>query len=168
MSIAEQTTAFIAVFPERREAEHFVDELHQAGFSDKEIGIVTRQPDKEAEHPVEDGAAAGAITGGAFGALAGIAVAAGLIPGIGPVLAGGVLAGILASTATGAAAGGLLGALLGLGIPETEARRYEEELKAGRTLVVVQGEGGRLPQAIGILRQHQKAPEPAAAGVSDW
>jgi uncharacterized membrane protein len=170
MSVAEQTTALIATFPDRGDAEHFVDDLHRAGFTDQEIGVVTREPEreKEADHTVENTAAAGAITGGAFGALAGIAVAAGLIPGIGPVLAGGVLAGVLASAATGVAAGGLLGALIGLGIPEDEARRYEEELKAGRTLVVVQGQGGRLPEAIGILRHHEKAAEATPTGVSDW
>ena len=58
------------------------------------------------------------------------------------------------------AAGGVLGALIGLGIPETEARRYEAEFHAGRTLVVVQaiGRGG---EALAILQRcNAKKPGP--------
>jgi len=157
MAMTEQaTTALIGVFGDRKEAERFVEELKRAGFRDDQIGVATRHEETPAIEKAEEGAAAGAVAGGSLGVLAGIAVAVGLIPGIGPVLAGGLLAGLLASAATGAAAGGVLGALLGLGIPEEEARQYEEHLRAGRTLVVVEG-GPRLPQALTILRRFQHA-----------
>ena len=55
--------------------------------------------------------------------------------------------------ATGGTAGGLIGALIGVGIPEDEARRYETEVGAGRTIVTVQDEG-RYNEAASILRNH--------------
>jgi hypothetical protein len=146
----KQITAVIATFPDRRQAECFVQALRQAGFREDEMGVLS--PDGAGvESKVEESAAVGAVAGGTLGAFAG-AVATGLIPGIGPVIAAGLLAGVLGGAAAGAAAGGVLGALIGLGIPETEARRYEEEFLAGRTLVVVQALG-RGPEALAILRR---------------
>jgi hypothetical protein len=168
MAVNEQTTALIATFSDRHQAELYVDALRRAGFKDEEIGVLT--PHTEETH-VEESAVAGAITGGIIGAAAGV-VATGLIPGIGPVLATGLLAGILGGAAAGATAGGVLGALISLGIPESDARRYEEEFLAGRTLVAVQavGRGG---EALAILRRcdrslgprrHPSAPEEAPVG----
>jgi len=53
------------------------------------------------------------------------------------LFAGGTLAAILASAAGGAAAAGIAGALVGLGIPEDEAKHYDSEFQAGRTIVTV-------------------------------
>ena len=39
--------------------------------------------------------------------------------------------------AVGAATGGVVGGLIGLGIPEIEAKRYEEKLKKGNYLIAV-------------------------------
>lgn len=78
------------------------------------------------------GAIAGSIVGGALGGAA----AALVIPVLGPALAGGIL--IAAFTAAlGVVAGGALGAFVAMGIPEEQARYYEQELAAGRTIVTV-------------------------------
>jgi hypothetical protein len=45
--------------------------------------------------------------------------------------------GALSGAAVGAATGGIAGGLIGLGIPEIEAKRYEEKLKRGNYLVAV-------------------------------
>lgn len=150
MAVSEQTTALIAVFATRPQAEHYTEELRRAGFDPDEYGMITPEPG-DTEKQVEDNAAAGALAGSAVGALAG-AVATGLVPGIGPVIAAGVMTGVLGGAAAGAAAGGVLGVLLGLGIPEEEAQRYEGEYRAGRTLVVVQSRG-RNVEALTILRR---------------
>jgi uncharacterized membrane protein len=43
----------------------------------------------------------------------------------------------LSGAAVGAATGGVVGSLVGLGIPEIEAKRYDEKLKKGNYLVAV-------------------------------
>ena len=81
------------------------------------------------------GALTGGVIGGAVGLLAGIGTLA--IPGLGPFLAAGPIVAALGGVAAGAAAGGVVGALVGLGIPESEAKVYEERLKEGGYLVAV-------------------------------
>lgn len=51
------------------------------------------------------------------------------IPGVGPFIAAGPMMTGLAGPAGGAAAGGLTGVLIGMGIPEYEAKSYEERSK---------------------------------------
>jgi uncharacterized membrane protein len=142
MSVNEQVSGIIATFANRRHAEHFVDELKRAGFEDNQIGVLIGHNKAE---EIEDDAMAGAI----IGAVAG-AVATAVVPGVGPLIAGGFLAGILGGTAIGAATGGVVGALVGLGVSEEKARQHEQELKSGRTLVVVQAVG-RGEEALAIL-----------------
>jgi hypothetical protein len=48
----------------------------------------------------------------------------------------------LSGAALGATAGGIVGGLIGLGIPEIEARRYEEKLKKGNYLIAVHTNNG--------------------------
>jgi hypothetical protein len=164
MTEAESSTVLIGVFPDRAGAEAFVRALHAAGFGEDQVGVAT--PGEAAPSAVaEEGALAGALTGGTLGALTGAAAVAGLIPVAGPVLAGGMLTALLAGTAVGATAGGLLGALISLGVPAEQARQYERELHAGRTLVVVKAPG-RYAEALALLRRCQQgaaAPEPAPA-----
>jgi Heat induced stress protein YflT len=162
MGVNPEQSALIATFADRRQAQHYLDELRRAGFQEGEVGVLTPHPD---DTPVENHALAGAITGGMVGAVTGL-VATGLIPGIGPVLATGLLAGMFGGAAVGATAGGMLGTLIGLGIPEDQARRYEQEFLAGRTLVAVQA-AGRGGEALAILRRcqaHAVPGEPAGVG----
>jgi len=152
-------TTVVGVFSERREAEHAIDDLKRSGFRDDQIGIAARDEQhpegtvtSESDHNSGGAAATGAVTGGVLGGVLG-ALAAGLIPGIGPVLAGGILAGVLGGAAVGAAAGGLLGALTGMGVPEEDARYYDEEFKGGRTIVTVKADG-RYDEARTILHSY--------------
>ena len=43
----------------------------------------------------------------------------------------------LSGAAVGATTGGIVGALIGMGIPEFEAKRYEEKLRTGNYLIAV-------------------------------
>jgi uncharacterized protein (TIGR02271 family) len=159
MTMSKRSTTTVGVFPNRQEAERAVADLKQAGFREDQIGMVS--PDKktrgkrkaEKGSMVEEGAVAGLAGGAGVGALWALGIAAGLLPGIGPIVAGGLLGSLLASAAAGAAAAGLAGALIGLGIPEEEAEYYEEELKAGRTIVTVKA-GRRHAEAATILTRH--------------
>src|SRR5919199_5876931 len=163
MTQATQRSTVVGVFHDRRRAEEAVQELHRAGFGDDQIGFAAREgeaPEGSAAigeghegGEAGEGAAKGAVGGGIIGAVLG-ALATGLIPGIGPVIAGGLLAGIVGGAVVGAAGGGLLGALTGsMGVPEEEARYYDQEFKSGRTIVTVKADG-RYDEAQRILRDY--------------
>lgn len=136
----------VGVFEHIYDAQAAIRDLKDAGFRDEEIGVAgpgehdetmgaARSTEKGTHAP--EGAAAGAATGAGVGALWAIGITAGVVPAIGPVIAGGALAAVLASAAGGAAVAGLAGALIGMGIPEEEATYYENEFRAGRTIVTV-------------------------------
>jgi len=76
------------------------------------------------------------------------------IPGIGPLLVAGPVAAALAGASIGAAAGGLIGGLVDLGVPDEEARRYTEAVRAGATLVTVTVDETMADRAVAIMREH--------------
>ncbi len=103
----------------------------------------------DTEGAIAEDAVKGALAGAAVGALAGAALAA-LAPGAAPVLLGGTLAEVAAGAAAGVTAGGAIGTLVGLGVSEEEARVYDKQLCAGRTLVTIRA-GVRFAEAAAIL-----------------
>lgn len=127
------------------QAEQIVGGLQDAGFDSSEISVLL--PDNEGKHDIghvkatkapegaTTGAATGGLTGGVLGLLAGIGALA--IPGVGPFIAAGPIMAALSGAAIGATTGGVVGGLIGLGIPEIEARRYENKLKSGNYLIAV-------------------------------
>ncbi len=158
MSAKKRTV--VGVFTDPSQAQQAVAELKREGFRDDQIGVVGRDGSGAGTAGVKEsgpskageGAAIGAATGAGVGALWALGIVAGVLPAIGPAIAGGILASVLASAAGGAAIAGVAGALIGLGIPEEEARHYEGEVKAGRTLVTVKADG-RYDEARVILRR---------------
>ena len=72
------------------------------------------------------------------------------VPGLGLVAAGPIVA-TLAGLGAGAAAGGLTGGLIGLGLPEREAKFYNEAVEMGGILVGVYTHDDRVAQARKIL-----------------
>jgi hypothetical protein len=127
------------------QAGRIVQQLEAQGFATSEISVL--MPDTggtrdvghvkatKAPEGATTGAATGGATGGVIGLLAGIGALA--IPGVGPLIAAGPIMAALSGAAVGAATGGVVGGLIGLGIPEIEAKRYEEKLKKGNYLVAV-------------------------------
>ena len=154
-------TTVIAVFDDRTQAQRAIAELKNAGFTEKEIGVTTRDEDSgdgklarasdKGDTHATEGAVAGVAAGAGVGALWGLGILAGVLPAIGPAIAGGTLAAILSSAAAGAATAGVAGALIGLGIPEEEASYYDKEFREGRTVVTVQA-FGRQGEARSILQ----------------
>ena len=65
------------------------------------------------------------------------------IPGVGPFIAAGPIMAALSGAALGATTGGLVGGLVGLGIPEIEAKRYEDKLRKGNYLISAHAEDGK-------------------------
>ncbi len=148
-----QNEIAIGVFTDVAQARHAIDELRRAGFSDEEIGFLSRVSETDAGgNDVEGNAATGAISGGVVGGILGAAAAL-LIPGLGPAIAGGILAATVGGVAIGATAGGLIGVLTGLGVSQNEAQFYQRELEAGRTIVTVKSADGAA-EAMNILRSN--------------
>jgi uncharacterized membrane protein len=126
-------------------AERIVQQLQAQGFASSEISVL--MPDTggtrdlghvkatKAPEGVTTGAATGGVTGGVLGLLAGVGALA--IPGLGPFIAAGPIMAALSGAAVGATTGGVVGGLVGLGIPEIEAKRYDEKLKKGNYLIAV-------------------------------
>ncbi len=124
------------------QAERIVEQLQAQGFAASEISVL--MPDTsdvghvkatKAPEGATTGAATGGATGGVIGLLAGIGALA--IPGVGPFIAAGPIMAALSGAAVGATTGGVVGGLIGLGIPEIEAKRYDEKLRKGNYLIAV-------------------------------
>ncbi|MFW9263804.1 histidine kinase [Nostoc sp. CALU 546] len=159
----------VGVFSNRRDVEHALHELKKVGFDMNRVSVITQDGDREdiAGAEVSDrvgdksdeGAKVGAATGGALGGLTGLLVGLGTlaIPGIGPIMLAGAAATTLATTLAGAGigavAGSLLGALIGLGIPEERARVYDERVRRGHYLVILDGTDAEILRAEAILHQ---------------
>ncbi|MCH2548072.1 MAG: general stress protein [Alphaproteobacteria bacterium] len=133
-----------ATFKNYSAAQHSLLTLESNGFSEEQISVLVADKSKGKSFDiieatkVPEGAAVGGVAGGIIGAIAaGLTTVGSLVaPGIG-VLAVGPIVGAFAGGAAGAATGSLIGALIGFGIPEHEARRYEDEIKNGAVLVAV-------------------------------
>lgn len=161
------------MFTTRREAQHAVDRLVDAGFGRADISVLMMDEARArtiaeaqpvAEHPptaspavapnrAAEGATAGGTIGGTLGAIVGGLAAVGsiAIPGLG-VIAAGPIVGALAGAGAGGAAGGLFGALVGVGVSEAEARDIDARLVEGRIVVAVETTTERAVRAIAILR----------------
>lgn len=125
-----------------RHPEALLEALRAGGFADEDIsfawldGAELRGPALSVAGEV---AGAGMSTGGYLGGALGLFAAAGalLIPGLGPLYAMGPLVGLFTGAVAGAAIGGVAGGLIGMGLPETEAARYDAMIRQGRMLVWV-------------------------------
>ena len=145
------TTSVFAIAKSWTQAERIVESLQNAGFTASEISVLF--PDTEGKRDMghvkatkapegaTTGGVAGGVTGGVIGLLAGIGALA--IPGLGPFIAAGPIMAALGGASVGAATGGLIGALVGLGIPEIEAKRYENKLRSGNFLIAVDAKDGK-------------------------
>jgi outer membrane lipoprotein SlyB len=156
------TKAVFSLATNDDQARRIVDRLLSAGFSNEDISILypdrnkdkgrtNRMGDVEYEESIKGnittekhskapegavaGAATGGILGGSLGLLAGIGALA--IPGMGPFIAAGPIMAALSGSAVGGSVGLLIGTLIGSGIPEFEAKKYEEGLRQGNILISV-------------------------------
>ncbi|HEY7309745.1 MAG TPA: general stress protein [Gemmataceae bacterium] len=175
----ENHSTVVGVFEDQSAAQKAVAELRRVGFREDQIGVVTREARNVSAHEevetdeatsnVGAGAATGAIAGAGVGALWALGIVTIGLPAVGPVIAGGILASVLASAAGTAVAGGIVGALIGLGVPEEQARSYESEVHAGRTIVTVQT-ADRYRDAENVLHNHGAfnvhTARPTLAGMS--
>lgn len=146
IQVKDDGSTVVGLFQDQPSAERAIQRLTAAGFTEQQIGVAIRDREQQdqltestgtqAAQDATKGAVGGGVVGGVIGLLAGVGALA--IPGVGPIIAGGALASTLAGAGVGAAAGGLLGALVGMGVPEEDARHFEEGFQRGGILVTVQ------------------------------
>jgi hypothetical protein len=145
------TQAVYGIANTTQQANAIVERLQTTGFLNDDISVLF--PDQEGSRDfahekhtkAPEGAATGGVAGmgvgGALGLLAGIGALA--IPGVGPFIAAGPIMGALSGAAVGGATGGLIGGLVGLGIPEFEAKQYEDKVRAGNILISVHAQDAK-------------------------
>ena len=149
-----------------------VTSAHQAiaaarahGIRDDDLSLIARSDieldriDDERKQVAMDfipAALRGTVGGGAAGLLAGLVALA--IPTMGVTLAG---AGAIALL--GAMVGTWSSALVGASIPDEVRRKFEDEIQAGRVLVVVDGDRALLPEAEAAILATGARPLPYEA-----
>ncbi|HEY9771227.1 MAG TPA: hypothetical protein V6C71_22485 [Coleofasciculaceae cyanobacterium] len=154
----------VGTFPTRQDAEIALIELRDSGFNMEQISAIAQNPPDEkqladvevkssserAKDGAETGAIMGATTGGMLGLIGSLSVLA--IPGVGLATEVAILLGnALLGSGFGAAGGSLVGALIGWGIPEEQAKYYEELLSQGDYVVLVEGTEAEIKGAEAIL-----------------
>ena len=126
----------IGVFDDATEARRAMEALRDGPLMLDDVSIISKAGDATGENTEDVSAGEGAAVGAVWGGLVGLAAL--LIPGVGPFIAGGALFAALTGAVTGAVVGGISAALIDFsGIPETEARGYEEDVRGGKTLVAI-------------------------------
>lgn len=155
----------VGVFYTEHEASRAIEDLKSHGFLTEDISVIARnkrdveaisdETGTKAPEGMASGAATGGILGGLTGLLAGIGALA--IPGIGPIIAAGPIAATLTGAAVGAGTGGLVGGLIGLGIPEDEAKTYDNYVDEGRILVMVDADSSQVNDVYSVFRNHGSA-----------
>ena len=137
------------LFRDRESAESAYGSLSERGYGKDDVNLMmsddTRKKyfsddDSELGTKAWEGAGKGAAIGGGVGATLAAIAAIGTtlaLPGIGLLIAGPIAAG-LAGAGAGALSGGLIGALVGHGIPEEQAKHYEQGIKEGGIVMGVQ------------------------------
>lgn len=178
MALGQQKRA-VGAFSNYRDTEVALRELQSSGFPMSKVSVVAQNTDddnigdniagatvssgkdKQVGRGAKAGATAGAVTGGLIGLIGSLTALS--IPGIGPIVAGGTIAALLGDAlvggAIGAAAGGLVGGLVGLGVPEEQARVYNDRLLRGEYLVFVEGTDAEIATAQSIF---------SVRGIQDW
>jgi hypothetical protein len=168
------------MFASREAAARAIQDLRAIGVRDDAINVLApgmterqmaaRVPTDEGEQP-GTGAAIGAVAGGATGASLGVpigaAIATSVIPGIGPIIAAGVIGAALLGAA-GAAIGHKLEDTLSTGVPRDELPFYEDALRRGRIVLIVEAEDDDRAEAIRAALDGAGAESIDAAREAWW
>ncbi len=150
------------LFISYKDFSDLIEALHIRGFKEEDISVLMSEhthnqyfsPQENTKAP--EGAAVGSLSGGILGAVLGGLTLVGniILPGSGLLVAG-PLVGALTAGAIGAATGGLIGSLVGAGIPEHEAKFFENALKdEGHILVVVHVLKTQVKEVKAVFERH--------------
>jgi hypothetical protein len=146
----------VGVFRGAAQARDALEALRAAGYTSERVSLLSPTTDELQAQEQESAVGSGVIAGGVFGGLAGwlVGLAALAVPGVGPVVGMGVLVTAISGATLGAGIGAVVGALGEMGVPEERARWYEEQLRAGATLVTVHVDERATADVQAILARH--------------
>jgi hypothetical protein len=156
-----KVSAAVAVYATHDEADGAIKSLQKSGFDMKKLSIVGKDFHTE-EHAIGyyntgDRIKFWGKKGAFWGGLAGILFSSAflVIPVVGHLIVLGPLVSSIIGGLEGAAVVGgtsaLFGALAGLGIPKDTVVQYENDVKAGKFLVLAQGTPEEVARARDIL-----------------
>lgn len=144
--------------PDITTTKKIVDDLLLARIEEKHIHVIAKRGTPLEDLPeanllqksdfvpaVEQGLA----LGGATGLLAGLVAVA--LPPASTVIAGGVL---LATTLAGAGVGSWLGGMVGMSVGNRRTKEFEDEIEAGKLLVLVDVSADRVNEIEDRVKQH--------------
>ncbi|MEH2252884.1 hypothetical protein [Nostoc sp.] len=168
--VLRQYQRAVGVFTHRRDVEQALHELRDSGLAMEKVSVVVQNADRNHEiaddeikertgDKTDEGATVGGLSGGAVGGLTGLLVGLGTlaIPGVGPIMMAGAAATALVTTlvgaSIGAATGTFAGALVGWGMSEEQARAYNERVKDGHYLIIVDCTSVEIAKVEAILQR---------------
>ncbi|HEV2622031.1 MAG TPA: hypothetical protein VGU65_08080 [Frateuria sp.] len=155
-------TRHVLSTPDLPTARAVMQAARAAGVPEQDISLIARsdieleaapEQHKEAGSDFYPAAVRGVIGGGATGLLAGLVAVA--IPPVGITLAG--VAGLAIA---GALTGGWTSAMVGASVPDPVRRKFEDEIEAGRILVVLDADKELLARAEPALVRAGATPLP--------
>jgi hypothetical protein len=167
MPVAPDVSSVVAVYATHPLAENAVKELQRSGFDMKKLSIIGQDYRTEENvtgfytlgDQMKKWGTLGAFWGGVWGLVFGAALF--WVPGVGQVLvAGSLVAVIVGALENAVIVGGLsvVGvALFNIGVPKDSALKYEEQIKAGKFVVVAHGTPEDATTAHAILAQFDGA-----------
>ena len=141
-AVPQRSRMMTGLFRDRESAERAYGSLNSRGYGKDDVNLLmsddTRKKyfsdsDTELGTKAWEDAGKGAAIGGGVGATLAAIAAIGTtlaLPGLGLLIAGPIAA-ALAGGGAGALTGGLIGALVGHGIPEENAKLYEQGIRDG-------------------------------------
>ena len=157
-----QKIMVFGVYSARASAETAADALVSAGFSSSDIYALMpgniagthmeTAPEGKSHEPVARRAtSARGVFSGTLDILVGLGMLA--IPGLGPMVGESTLKAGLAGLGVGSAVGDVAKALIHMGVPELEAKRYEDRLERGAILLAMRCNSDVISYVKAILKR---------------
>jgi hypothetical protein len=138
--MAGKNTAAFGIYPDRRSVEMAVETLKANGYRNTDISVLFPEtPGTKAPEGATTEAGTDAVVEGAMGWLAGV----------------------------GSTVGGIVGALVGMGIPEYEAKQYEDRIKSGGILLSVRCDNSEWTKRAKQLLENTDAEDVSSTGESE-
>ena len=155
-------TNIVGVFSTLSEAERALIDIRALGIPKENIHLIAGNDKSQHDEYLKmakkestttgSAALSGASFGGGIGIVASLVALA--IPGVGPIIAAGPLATVLTGLGIGAAGGGVIAAFKNMGMPHEEAPLYEEAVRRGLILAIVQVDESSADEIRELMKLH--------------